>query len=377
MDRLQWDTKTIRSSYGTSVWKGVNKRLEKFKNGLRVRHKVGNGNRTRFWKDHWIGEVALEISFTNLFRVSRKKEVVVSKFYAFHEGTLSWNLDLRRRLTDVEILEAVRLTALLDTVVISESEDSRVWKHTKDGIFTVKSCYDALSTKNLADFPYRAVWNSKVPTKISFFIWLVHHNSILTQDVLMGRGRPMANRCIMCKLEAETTNHLLLHCPVATKIWNFFYDAFGVYWAQGEAVQMVFLEKKTKIFSTKGNFMWDVLPFAICWCIWKERNSRTFEGKELKTDRIIQEIKATILYWAIPFKALEGIHFEDLMCRWEVVVRDRGDRVRLGFLVYTLALMQRLLCFFFLSVILYSFILLNLYLSIFADKKKKKIKTKW
>ena len=40
----------------------------------------------------------------------------------------------------------------------------------------------------------------------------------------------MVGWCCLCKSSGESVNHLLLHCRVARKVWNFILCAFGVSW---------------------------------------------------------------------------------------------------------------------------------------------------
>jgi hypothetical protein len=36
------------------------------------------------------------------------------------------------------------------------------------------------------------------------------------------------NRCGMCKSSEETVDHLLLHCEVASTLWDAVFNCFGV-----------------------------------------------------------------------------------------------------------------------------------------------------
>lgn len=215
---LGWDTKIPKLPYGNSIWRGVCNRMAKFKEG--IIYKVGKGDRTLFWQDRWLGDATLQVSYPNLFRVSRRKQHTVRQFYSLDgNGQVNWNLDLRRRLTDIEITEASNLTNQLQHFTPTTEEDTRHWKWTKDDIFTVCSCYSALHKHDITtDFPINVVWNTNVPTRVCFFTWLVHHNSILTLDNLATRGRTLVNRCCMCKEDLESINHLFIHCKVANEI---------------------------------------------------------------------------------------------------------------------------------------------------------------
>ena len=53
--------------------------------------------------------------------------------------------------------------------VYSDVEDRVVWTKSKDGRFSVKSLYKALEPERQGDFPARVIWNSLVPSRVSFF----------------------------------------------------------------------------------------------------------------------------------------------------------------------------------------------------------------
>lgn len=47
----------------------------------------------------------------------------------------------------------------------------------------------------------------------------------------------MLNRCYMCKMNEETTNHLLLHCPITGVLWQLIFSLFGVVWVMHSTVR--------------------------------------------------------------------------------------------------------------------------------------------
>lgn len=102
--KLKWDTKVTKLKYDSGIWRGVTNRMKSFYKG--ILHKVGKGDRTSFWEDHWLGDMPLKTTFPNLCNVSRNKNNVVNQFYSSDsEGHSNWNLDLRRRLSEIEIAE--------------------------------------------------------------------------------------------------------------------------------------------------------------------------------------------------------------------------------------------------------------------------------
>ena len=58
----------------------------------------------------------------------------------------------------------------------------------------------------------------------------------------------MPNRCHMCKVEEESTDHLLLHCHKAGILWQLVFSLFGV-------VQVMHFIVRGSLLSWRGSFM--------------------------------------------------------------------------------------------------------------------------
>uniref|UniRef100_A0A0V0I102 Putative ovule protein n=1 Tax=Solanum chacoense TaxID=4108 RepID=A0A0V0I102_SOLCH len=81
----------------------------------------------------------------------------------------------------------------------------------------------------LVNWPCKSIWKTKLSPKVICFSWLALLEASLTQDNLIGRKIHIVNRCFLCHQALETNRHLL-HCPVATGIWNMFISVFGLKW---------------------------------------------------------------------------------------------------------------------------------------------------
>ncbi|KAF5196930.1 hypothetical protein FRX31_013484 [Thalictrum thalictroides] len=46
-----------------------------------------------------------------------------------------------------------------------------------------------------------------------------------------------------------------------------------------------------------GQAVWQVLPVAVMWCIWKGRNNKIFKGRDFIVDSIISCVKYTVWAW--------------------------------------------------------------------------------
>ena len=52
--------------------------------------------------------------------------------------------------------------------VYSDVEDQVVWTKANDERFSVKSLYKALESERIRDFHIRVIWNTLVPSRVSF-----------------------------------------------------------------------------------------------------------------------------------------------------------------------------------------------------------------
>ena len=113
-------------------------------------------------------------------------------------------------------------------------------------------------------------------------------------DNLKRRGKIVVNACFMCLEDEETIDHLLLRCITAVKIWNTVICWFGCSWVFPKNVQDLFMAWKSPLGPHKGKEMWKLSFLVVIWHIWKERNTRCFEGVATNGDSIYGEIKFSV-----------------------------------------------------------------------------------
>ena len=75
------------------------------------------------------------------------------------------------------------------------------------------------SVEGGGQFPWHCIWVPGVPTKVSFFVWATALGRVLTIDNLIRQRQIMVNCCCICRSNAESIPHLLLHCSVAYQLW--------------------------------------------------------------------------------------------------------------------------------------------------------------
>lgn len=278
-DPLGWMSNNPTGPYGCSVWRGICMEQEFFSQAISF--SVQRGTRVKFSHDVWCRNESLKSRFPNIYNLTNLKEGMVRQHMEEQARYTGWDLKLRRNLNEWEIEEMASLLYKLEKVKLGSEteEDRRVWSKSLKGVFSVCSYYKSLEEDSPQFTLWRFLWRSPVPTKVSFFVWLAYWEKILPVDKLIARGFFHPNRCVMCYKDAESANRLLVHCPVASMIWNFFLNQFGLCWVMQENLKQVLQDWKgcnLKALSMRRRVLWKCIPFAICWVIWRERIDRIF-----------------------------------------------------------------------------------------------------
>lgn len=114
--------------------------------------------------------------------------------------------------------------------ICPEAEDMMVWKASKNSIFIVNSCCGMLMGAKMGKFPWKMVWNSCIPTKVSFVVWETLWGKVLMLDQLEKEGRHVANRCSHCGKVEENIDQLFLLCKKVQDLGALLFTIFGVNW---------------------------------------------------------------------------------------------------------------------------------------------------
>ncbi|GMP50653.1 hypothetical protein CsSME_00017186 [Camellia sinensis var. sinensis] len=264
VDSRDWRTRKVTRFHGRGLWRGIWFWRDEFWD--RVHFRVGNGKRVRFWRDKWCGEVLLEDRFPLIFGIAADPEVTMANCFGNGE-VVDW--------------EATQLEEILGFVhglgPVGRGEDRVVWTvlGTK-GVFTVSSFYRSLVGGATTLFPWRSIWVPGVPSKVVFFLWIAALGRNLTIDNLVHRGHVLVNRYCMCCMDAESVDHLFLHCDVASHLWGLVCSLFGVVWVQPQGVLEMLWSWEGARVGRRRQRIWFVVPFCLMWLVWLERNRRTF-----------------------------------------------------------------------------------------------------
>ena len=227
----------------------------------------------------WCGGDPLREAFPELYRIARVKEGVVADFMHFRGGSVHWEVNFTRLIQDWELESISSFLDLLYSVTVHrDEEDKLIWKLSPGKGFQLKAFYNAICSPGFGSFPWKSIWKTKAPPWVAFFSWTAALGKILTAENLRHRGIILVNWCCMCKVAEESVEHLLLHCTYARELWDMIFVLFGVHWVMPRSVMALFDCWQGSLGHHQNSVIWRAVLHCVLWCLWRERNARTFEG---------------------------------------------------------------------------------------------------
>lgn len=103
------------------------------------------------------------------------------------------------------------------------------------------------------------------------------------------------NACPLCLSDEKSIDHLLQNYRVAHCFWNSILRWFGVSWVLPKSITELFKVWKFPISHRQGKEMRCASFPAILWILWKERNTRLFEGKETRVECLLDKLKYKVV----------------------------------------------------------------------------------
>lgn len=106
----------------------------------------------------------------------------------------------------------------------TRSNDMLVWGAEPSGVYPTYSSYCFLE-KRLDDHRSLSYWNSGklcCPENIKFFIWLMPHEALPTNNLKSSRDLSQNSCCVICHSRQEIVLHCLRYWDFSWRLWSFF-----------------------------------------------------------------------------------------------------------------------------------------------------------
>lgn len=176
-----------------------------------------------------------------------------------------------------------------------------MWRHSKHGNFSVRSCYHMILAAKLSEdstlngsnsgerrLNWKGLWSLHLPPpKVKVFLWRACFDIIPVGDELVRRHIAHNPYCIFCETQAKTSEHIFFECEVFGSIWSS--PPFNLE-----------IKCDTSTFAARFQFLWAnleqhafELACVVCWKCWEFRNHYS-HGDDTY-------IHADILKWSIDF----------------------------------------------------------------------------
>lgn len=157
-----------------------------------------------------------------------------------------------------------------------DMEDKVVWHYTKDGRFSVRSCYHLITklssergcetTSGMEVVRWKDIWNLPVPPKIRMFIWRACVGILPYKAELFRSHLVDSPFCERCGIAVETVAHALMECRGLQEIWR--EEPFSLPQIDPHA-SMWALFQLLKRSHSPDRFH---VSLVLCWKIWEGRN---------------------------------------------------------------------------------------------------------
>ncbi|GJS55968.1 RNA-directed DNA polymerase, eukaryota [Tanacetum coccineum] len=307
-DNSLW-CRLIMSMHGSSLYKLSPFRYSTWKSIIREVHmlkdrgvdlishchiRVGNGLRTQFWNEVWIGDTQLRVMFPRIYALEINKDCTVADKLQF-----SVTSSLRRSVRGgVESSQLALLQTYIEGTLLSNMEDRWVWDLNGEGVFRVKDVRILLDECFLPKAPTATRWVKYVPIKINVFAWKVFLDRLPTRSNLQHRGVLVSDLlCPLCSSAQEDSSHLFFSCRFTTDIvmlvcrwWNLSWTPLGLYVDWLNWFNSIRLNSKVK------DLMKGVL-YITWWSVWMFRNQLLFSSKAPRKDVIFDDIVSRSFTW--------------------------------------------------------------------------------
>jgi hypothetical protein len=270
---------------------------------------VGKGNHTLFWKEVWIDNQPLYVRFPRIFGISNQKTNTIFSMGSWVDGEWRWNFSWRRTLFVWEVPIFEEFLGVIHHFVPSGVEDKWVWRLNVDEGFSVHDCYDLLYRKfrdntgvNWCDgYVFANIWKCGAPSKVCAFSWQALLGRIQTKENLCKRQVLHEHQtiCVFCRVEVETTIHLLFHCAFSSKVWYGIMRWLGLVIIPPPSLASSFGSIVEHGRGKRGKKALAIIWCSFLWAVWKCRNEMVFNNKVADIVETIELVKFQEWKWFI------------------------------------------------------------------------------
>ncbi|GJR30321.1 RNA-directed DNA polymerase, eukaryota, reverse transcriptase zinc-binding domain protein [Tanacetum coccineum] len=257
--------------------------------------KLGNGDKTAFWEDKWIGNTVLKDLYPRIYALETCKYVKVGTKLA--QSGLDFSLR-RKPMGGVEHEQYEALLVQVHDVNLVPLLDRWKWLLESSGDFSVASVRKMLDDKMLPHVITKTRWIKSVHIKVNVLAWEVKTDSLPTRLNISRRGMAIDSiTCSICDSGVESSSHLFFKCHMVrdiirkiTRWWDVTYIESDSYedWLNW-LVHLRLDSKHKQVLEGVFYVMW--------WYVCSYRNKYIFEAESPPRSMMFEDIVSRSFYW--------------------------------------------------------------------------------
>ncbi|GKD16732.1 RNA-directed DNA polymerase, eukaryota, reverse transcriptase zinc-binding domain protein, partial [Tanacetum coccineum] len=271
------------TSSGNSCWLMIVKEMKSLKDrGVDIlnciRLKVGNGDASVFWDDHWCVGGILKDLFPRIYALETRKDATVKT--KISDSRLD-NSFRRKARSGTEESQYNALLEILQGVILGPTADRFRWELENDGEFSVASVRKLIDDVRFQEIGESTKWLKTVPIKVNVTAWRIKTESLQTRFNLSRRGIDIGSiMCPLCSSGVETTSHLFFQCDMARQLTN----KVTSWWNVDRRDVNSFKEWRNWMVAIRiHNKLKGILEgvfYGLWWMVWNFRNKFLFDSKK-------------------------------------------------------------------------------------------------
>ncbi|KAF5195179.1 hypothetical protein FRX31_015234 [Thalictrum thalictroides] len=128
-----------------------------------------------------------------------------------------------------------------------------------------------------------------------------------------------------CGLMNESITYILLHCPFSLEIWSSMLGTRMEVYArifEVDKVEEWLISWPKARYHNLGGLLWGILPYAICWMLWKARNNLVFQQDVGSAVRICKDIKGLLWHWVAISPERRHHTYGEMLANWDLVLSE-------------------------------------------------------
>jgi hypothetical protein len=111
----------------------------------------------------------------------------------------------------------------------------------------------------------------------------------------------------------ESINLLLLDCDVAREFWIALFRPFGVEWIMLRKVIQLLDSWRGQVGRNNILEVWRIVPLCIIWCIWRERNARSFGDYKISVAKLSSGVFKSLYAWMTVYNSPHFSSFTEFL----------------------------------------------------------------